>query len=72
MHEDHIGAVPTDLGVPIYATPFTADLVRGLDEAGLLDQVEVDVISDDHGSFAVGPFEITYLPPTRLPRATRC
>ncbi|UOR08242.1 ribonuclease J [Qipengyuania flava] len=65
-HEDHIGAVPyfaADLGVPIYATPFTADLVRRkLDEAGLLDQVEVNVISDDHGSFAVGPFEITYLP----------
>ena len=65
-HEDHIGAVPyfaADLGVPIYATPFTADLVRRkLDEAGLLDQVEVNVISEDHGSFAVGPFEITYLP----------
>ena len=37
-HEDHIGAVPyfaEDLGVPIYATPFTARLVRGkLEEAG--------------------------------------
>ena len=30
-HEDHIGAVPyfaADLDVPIYATPFTAELVR--------------------------------------------
>ena len=30
-HEDHIGAVPyfaAELDVPIYATPFTADLVR--------------------------------------------
>ncbi|AXK43581.1 ribonuclease J [Erythrobacter aureus] len=65
-HEDHIGAVPyfaADLDVPIYATPFTAELVRRkLQEAGLVDQVEVHVISDDHGSFAIGPFEITYIP----------
>ena len=65
-HEDHIGAVPyfaADLGVPIYATPFTADLVRRkLSEAGLVDEVELHVIPDDHGSFEVGPFEITYLP----------
>ncbi len=65
-HEDHIGAVPyfaADLGVPIYATPFTADLVRRkLNEAGIADQIELHVIDDDHGSFAVGPFEITYLP----------
>ena len=30
-HEDHIGAVPyfaADLDVPIFATPFTAELVR--------------------------------------------
>ncbi len=65
-HEDHIGAVPyfaADLGVPIYATPFTADLVsRKLEEAGLLGEVELRVIEDDHGSFKVGPFEITYIP----------
>ncbi len=65
-HEDHIGAVPyfaADLGVPIYATPFTADLVRRkLAEAQILDQVELHVIEEDHGSFEVGPFEITYIP----------
>ena len=65
-HEDHIGAVPyfaADLGVPIYATPFTAELVRRkLDEAGVVDQVELNVIEDDHGSFSAGPFEVTYLP----------
>lgn len=65
-HEDHIGAVPyfaADLGVPIYATPFTAELVRRkLDEAGVVDQVELNVIEEDHGSFSVGPFEVTYLP----------
>ncbi|XUU60061.1 ribonuclease J [Erythrobacter sp. HA6-11] len=65
-HEDHIGAVPyfaEELGVPLYATPFTADLVaRKLEEAGLLDTVELHVIEEDHGSFDIGPFNITYIP----------
>lgn len=65
-HEDHIGAVPyfaADLGVPIYATPFTMDLVRRkLEEAGVLGEVELHTIPDDHGSFEVGPFEVTYIP----------
>jgi len=65
-HEDHIGAVPYfagELGVPLYATPFTADLVaRKLEEAGLLGQVELNIIEEDHGSFDLGPFSVTYLP----------
>lgn len=65
-HEDHIGAVPyfaADLGVPLYATPFTADLVaRKLEEAGLTDEVQLNVIEEDHGKLTVGPFTITYLP----------
>ncbi len=65
-HEDHIGAVPyfaADLGVPIYATPFTAELVRRkLEEAGLETQVELIIIEEDHGSFQVGPFGVTYIP----------
>lgn len=65
-HEDHIGAVPyfaDELGVPIYATPFTADLVaRKLEEAGLAGKVELNVIEEDHGQFTVGPFTITYIP----------
>ncbi len=65
-HEDHIGAVPyfaADLGVPIYATPFTAELVRRkLEEADLEAEVELNIIEDDHGSFQVGPFEVTYIP----------
>lgn len=65
-HEDHIGAVPyfaADLGVPIYATPFTADLVaRKLEEAGLLDEVELNVVLEDHGPIPLGPFAITYVP----------
>jgi ribonuclease J len=65
-HEDHIGAVPyfaAELGVPLYATPFTADLVmRKLAEAGLTKEVKLHVIDDDHGSLRLGPFEITYIP----------
>lgn len=65
-HEDHIGAVPYfagELGVPLYATPFTADLVaRKLEEAGLLGQVELNIIPEDHGEIALGPFTVTYLP----------
>ncbi|MEL6486361.1 MAG: ribonuclease J [Pseudomonadota bacterium] len=65
-HEDHIGAVPYfagELGVPLYATPFTADLVaRKLEEAGLLGQVELNIIPEDHGEIDLGPFTVTYLP----------
>lgn len=65
-HEDHIGAVPyfaAELGVPLYATPFTADLVmRKLEEAGLTNEVELNVIAEDHGKIALGPFGVTYVP----------
>src|SRR5258706_7582347 len=64
-HEDHIGAVPyfaADLGVPLYATPFTARLVQNkLDEAGIADQVELNVI-DHLDRFELGPFGIRYVP----------
>lgn len=64
-HEDHIGAVPyfaEELGVPLYATPFTARLVADkLAEAGLTDTVELNVVPND-GTLQLGPFEITYVP----------
>jgi ribonuclease J len=64
-HEDHIGAVPyfaQELGVPLYATPFTADLVRRkLAEAGLVDEIELNVV-EGSDSFALGPFDVSYLP----------
>ena len=64
-HEDHIGAVPyfaEDLGVPLYATPFTAKLVAAkLAEAGILDRVELIVV-DDLERFEIGPFGIRYVP----------
>ncbi|RXZ66691.1 ribonuclease J [Pelagerythrobacter rhizovicinus] len=64
-HEDHIGAVPyfaADLGVPLYATPFTADLVmRKLEEAGLSRTVELNVVASTD-QFFLGPFGISYVP----------
>ena len=64
-HEDHIGAVPylaADLGVPLYATPFTAALIRGkLQEQGLTDEVELNIIPMG-GSFELGPFGFQLMP----------
>ena len=64
-HEDHIGAVPyfaKKLGVPLYATPFTARLVAAkLEEEGILDQLELNVV-DDLDEFEIGPFGISYVP----------
>ena len=64
-HEDHIGAVPyfaAELGVPLYATPFTAKLVaEKLTEAGLINEVELKVI-DHEDPFWLGPFGIRYVP----------
>ncbi|MBC7985074.1 MAG: ribonuclease J, partial [Sphingomonadaceae bacterium] len=64
-HEDHIGAIPylaADLGVPLYATPFTAGLIRGkLAEERLLDAVELHVV-DHEERFDLGPFGFRYVP----------
>lgn len=65
-HEDHIGAVPyfaADLGVPLYATPFTAELVRRkLQEAGLVDEVPLHIVREGDDDMQIGPFGIRYLP----------
>jgi ribonuclease J len=64
-HEDHIGAIPylaADLGVPLYATPFTAALIANkLEEERLTRDVEVNTIPIG-GSFKIGPFGIRYVP----------
>jgi ribonuclease J len=64
-HEDHIGAVPylaADLGVPLYATPFTAALIRGkLQEQGLTEEVELNIIPMG-GTFELGPFGFQLMP----------
>ena len=60
-HEDHIGAVPylwPRLRCPIYATPFTAAVLRRkLAEADLLGEARITEIPMS-GSFTLGPFEI--------------
>ena len=63
-HEDHIGAVPylwPRLKCPIYAKPFTAELVRGkLEEAGLLGEAELRIV-ELGGSVSLGPFTLDYI-----------
>ncbi len=63
-HEDHIGAVPylwPDLGCPIYATPFTAAVLRRkLVESGIEDEVEITEIPLS-GRFKVGPFDLEFI-----------
>ncbi len=63
-HEDHLGAVPflwPRLRCPIYATPFTATVLRmKLIEHGLQNEVEINVIPQS-GSFSLGPFDLRYV-----------
>ncbi|MBX7146966.1 MAG: ribonuclease J [Alphaproteobacteria bacterium] len=60
-HEDHIGAVPylwPQLECPIYATPFTASLLRNkLKEAGLEKKAKITLINPGQ-KISIGPFEI--------------
>jgi ribonuclease J len=61
-HEDHIGAIGwlwPKLKAPIYATPFTAFLVREkLRDAELLDEVDLREVPLG-GTIKLGPFEVT-------------
>ncbi|MGH7022046.1 MAG: ribonuclease J [Caulobacteraceae bacterium] len=63
-HEDHIGAVAwlwPRLKAPLYATPFTAFLLREkLREADLLDEARITEVPLS-GSFALGPFDLTLI-----------
>ncbi|MEO0878710.1 MAG: ribonuclease J [Pseudomonadota bacterium] len=61
-HEDHIGAVALlapMLGCPIYATPFTAELVRRKFAERDID-IKINVI-DMGARFSVGPFDLEYV-----------
>jgi len=63
-HEDHIGAIPylwSRLRCPIYATPFTMEIVKNkLREAGLIGQVELHTVQLD-GKIELGDFKIQYV-----------
>lgn len=63
-HEDHLGAVPYlagDLKVPVYATPFTAGLLREkLKSDGFDDAIKVKTVSMG-ATLELGPFKIRYV-----------
>ena len=63
-HEDHVGAVAhlwPRLKCPVYATAFTAAMLRTkLKEAGILGQVPLRVV-DLGGSVDLPPFQVTYV-----------
>ena len=60
-HEDHIGAVPylwRRLQCPLYATPFTAALLRRkLEDEGLAGSARITEVAMS-GRFSVGPFDL--------------
>jgi ribonuclease J len=60
-HEDHIGAIPylwPQLRCPVWATPFTASVLRAkLAEAGLADKVRINIVPMS-GRFTIGPFDL--------------
>ena len=63
-HEDHVGAVAhlwRQLKCPVFATPFTAAVLRRkLTEAHLVNEVKINVIPPG-GSFELGPFKLQFL-----------
>ncbi len=64
-HEDHVGAIGhywEQLGAPVYARPFTANIARRkLSEHGLPDSV-VNVVDVYPQVIDCGPFKVSYLP----------
>lgn len=64
-HEDHIGAIPhiwSKFRCPIYATGFTAELIRRkLMEHNMLSDVEIIEVNPAE-DYQLGPFTIEYVP----------
>src|SRR3954454_17569328 len=60
-HEDHVGAVAhlwSQLRCPVYATPFAAAVLRRkLGEAGLLNEVRINVVPPG-GTIEAAPFSL--------------
>ena len=63
-HEAHIGGVARlwpQLRCPVYATPFTAAIIRRkLNEAGLGRDVKIHIIKPG-GAFEIGPFKLQFI-----------
>ena len=66
-HEDHLGAVASlwpELGCPIYATPFTAAVLKNkLAEEGLQGKVKVHLVKAGE-QYDIGPFGFEMVPVT--------
>lgn len=66
-HEDHLGAVPTlwpELGCPIYATPFTAAVLKNkLAEEGIAGKAKIHEIKAGE-QYDIGPFKFEMVPIT--------
>ena len=66
-HEDHIGAVPhlwSQLKCPVYATEFTAEMLRRkLVEHNLVDKVPIRIVNAGD-RFDVGVFDVEWIPST--------
>src|SRR6185437_2877196 len=61
-HEDHFGAVvdlwPQLAGIPVYATPFTAEMLKSkLAEIGLVNGFPLEIIPLGHRR-TIGPFDV--------------
>lgn len=72
-HEDHMGAIPylwERFRCPVWATGFTADILRAkLEDVGLEEEVELRVVKPGR-RFKTGPFEIEYVAMTHsIPEA---
>jgi ribonuclease J len=63
-HEDHIGAVAPlwpRLQCPVYATPFTAEILKSkLYEVGILDEVPLHIVPMG-GRVTLGPFDAEFV-----------
>jgi ribonuclease J len=61
-HEDHFGAVvdlwPQLAGIPVYATPFTAEMLKSkLAETGLINGFPLEILPLGHRR-TIGPFDV--------------
>ena len=61
-----------DLGVPLYATPFTAGLIRGkLEEEGNAARVRLNVVKPGE-RIGLGPFGVSYRAAVALDPRGQC